>query len=156
MKLHLCAVGRLRAGPERDLCTDYVTRFNRTGRALGLGPLTIHEVEDRKGGGMKAEAALLRKAIPAGAVICVLDERGRQMTSPDFAGKLADWRDQGRQDLALVIGGADGIDAALRRDADMALSLGKMVWPHMLARVMLTEQLYRAATILAGTPYHRV
>ncbi len=156
MRLHLCAVGRLRAGPERELCADYVTRFNRTGRALGLGPLTIHEVEDRKGGGMKAEAALLRKAIPAGAVICVLDERGRQMTSPDFAGKLADWRDQGRQDLALVIGGADGIDAALRRDADMALSLGKMVWPHMLARVMLTEQLYRAATILAGTPYHRV
>jgi len=156
MKLHLCAVGRLRAGPERDLCTDYVTRFNRTGRALGLGPLAIHEVEDRKGGGMKAEAALLRKAIPADAVICVLDERGRQMTSPDFAAKLADWRDQGRQDLALVIGGADGIDAALRKDADMALSLGKMVWPHMLARVMLTEQLYRAATILAGTPYHRV
>jgi len=155
MKLHLCAVGRLRAGPERDLCTDYVTRFNRTGRALGLGPLTIHEVEDRKGGGMKAEAALLRKAIPAGAVICVLDERGRQMTSPDFAASLADWRDQGRQDLALVIGGADGIDAALRKDADMALSFGKMVWPHMLVRVMLTEQLYRAATILAGTPYHR-
>ncbi len=156
MKLHLCAVGRLRAGPERDLCTDYVTRFDRTGRALGLGPLTIHEVENRKGGGMKAEAALLRKAIPAGAVVCVLDERGRQMTSPDFAAKLADWRDQGRQDLALVIGGADGIDAALRKDADIALSLGKMVWPHMLARVMLTEQLYRAATILAGTPYHRV
>ncbi|MDQ7079822.1 MAG: 23S rRNA (pseudouridine(1915)-N(3))-methyltransferase RlmH [Paracoccaceae bacterium] len=155
MKLHLCAVGRLRAGPERDLCTDYITRFNRNGRALGLGPLTIHEVEDRKGGGMKAEAALLRKSIPAGAVICVLDERGRQMTSPDFAARLADWRDQGRQDLALVIGGADGIDPALRSDADMALSFGKMVWPHMLVRVMLTEQLYRAATILAGTPYHR-
>ncbi len=155
MKLHLCVVGRLRAGAERDLCTDYATRFNRTGRALGLGPLTIHEVEDRKGGGMRAEAALLRKAIPAGAVVCVLDERGRQMTSPDFAARLAEWRDQGRQDLALVIGGADGIDAALRKDADMALSLGKMVWPHMLARVMLTEQLYRAATILAGTPYHR-
>ncbi len=155
MKLHLCVVGRLHAGAERDLCTDYATRFNRTGRALGLGPLTIHEVEDRKGGGMRAEAALLRKAIPAGAVVCVLDERGRQMTSPDFAARLAEWRDQGRQDLALVIGGADGIDAALRKDADMALSLGKMVWPHMLARVMLTEQLYRAATILAGTPYHR-
>jgi len=155
MKLHLCAAGRLRTGPERDLCSDYVTRFNRTGRALGLGPLTIHEVDDRKGGGMKAEAALLRKAIPDGAVICVLDERGRQMTSPDFAAQLAAWRDQGRRDLALVIGGADGIDAALREDADMALSFGRMVWPHMLVRVMLTEQLYRAATILAGTPYHR-
>ncbi len=155
MRLHLCAVGRLRASPERDLCTDYVTRFNRTGRALGLGPLNMHEVEDRKGGGMKAEAALLRKTIPQDAVICVLDERGRQMTSPDFATRLADWRDQGQQDLALVIGGADGIDPALRSDADMALSFGKMVWPHMLVRVMLTEQLYRAATILAGTPYHR-
>jgi len=155
MRLHLCAVGRLRPSPERDLCTDYATRFNRTGRALGLGPLNMHEVEDRKGGGRQAEAALLRKTIPQDAVICVLDERGRQMTSPDFATRLADWRDQGQQDLALVIGGADGLDPALRSDADMALSFGKMVWPHMLVRVMLTEQLYRAATILAGTPYHR-
>ena len=155
MKVTICAVGRLRAGPEREMIDDYLTRFDRTGRALGLGPVDIREVEDRKGGGMAAEAALLRKAIPDGAVICALDERGRDLTSPEFARQIARWRDDGRGDFAVVIGGADGIDPALRADADMAISLGKMVWPHMLVRVMLSEQLYRAATILAGGPYHR-
>ncbi len=156
MRVHICAVGRLRAGPERALIDDYLTRFDRTGRGLGLGPLTIHEVEDKKGGGMAAEAALLERAIPKGAVICTMDERGKLMSSPDFADKLANWRDAGRGDLAFVIGGADGIDPALRAKADFSLSFGKMVWPHMLARVMLSEQLYRAASILGGSPYHRV
>ena len=155
MRVHICAVGRLRSGPERALIDDYLTRFDRTGRALGLGPCTLHEVEDKKGGGMKAEAALLDRALPAGAVIVALDERGKLLSSPEFSDKLAGWRDMGRGDLAFVIGGADGIDPALRARADFKLSFGKMVWPHMLARVMLTEQLYRAASILAGTPYHR-
>ncbi len=155
MRLHLCAVGRLRPGPELSLVQDYLTRFDRTGRALGLGPAQVHEVDDRKGGGMAAEAALLRRAVPEGAALWVLDERGRQMTSPEFAQALARQRDDGRGDLALVIGGADGIDPGLRGEADQALSFGAMVWPHMLVRVMLAEQLYRAATILAGGPYHR-
>jgi 23S rRNA (pseudouridine1915-N3)-methyltransferase len=155
MRLHICAVGRLRASPEKDLIDDYLTRFDRTGRALGLGPASVIEVEDKKNAGMAAEAALLRKALPKGAVLCTLDERGKVMSSPDFASRLADWRDTGRQDLALVIGGADGIDPKLRAEADFSLSFGKMVWPHMLVRVMLAEQLYRAATILAGGPYHR-
>lgn len=156
MRVHICAVGRLRAGPEKDLIDDYLTRFDRTGRALGLGPIQIIEVEDKKNGGMPAEAALLRRAIPDGAVICVLDERGRVETSPDFANRLGAWRDQGRGDVAFVIGGADGIAKEMRQDADHALSFGKMVWPHMLVRVMVAEQLYRAASILAGGPYHRV
>lgn len=156
MRVHICAVGRLRSGPEAELIADYTTRFDRTGRALGLGPLTISEVEDKKGGGMQAEAALLDRALPKGAVICVMDERGKVMTSPAFADQLGAWRDAGRGDVAFVIGGADGIDPALRARADFALSFGKMVWPHMLARAMLTEQLYRAASILAGSPYHRV
>ena len=156
MRVHICAVGRLRAGPERALIDDYLTRFDRTGRPLGLGPATLHEVEDRKGGGMTAEADLLDRAVPSGALLAVLDERGKIMPSPDFAAELARWRDNGRQDVAFVIGGADGIAPALRDRADFALSFGKMVWPHMLARVMLTEQLYRAASILAGSPYHRV
>jgi len=156
MRVQLCAVGRLRKGPELALFEDYQTRFDRTGRALGLGPLTLSEVEDRKGGGMAAEADLLRRALPDGAVLCVLDERGKVTSSPDFANRLAAWRDQGRRDCAFVIGGADGIDPALRQQADFALSFGAMVWPHMLVRVMLAEQLYRAASILAGAPYHRV
>lgn len=156
MRLHLCAVGRIRSGAERDLIDDYLKRFDRTGRALGLGPVREHEVEDKKNGGMEAEAALLDRACPSGAVRIVLDERGETMTSPEFAARLARWRDQGAQDVALFIGGADGLSSDLRAGADAALSLGAMVWPHALARVMLAEQLYRAATILAGSPYHRV
>ena len=156
MRVHIIAVGRLRTGPEKDLVDDYLTRFDRSGRGLGLGPARVLEVGDRKSGGMPAEAALLRRAIPEGALLAVMDERGRMESSPDFAGRLVQWRDQGRGDLALVIGGADGIDPALRAEADFALSFGKMVWPHMLVRVMLAEQLYRAASILSGAPYHRV
>jgi 23S rRNA (pseudouridine1915-N3)-methyltransferase len=155
MRLHLCAVGRLRAGPERDLVDDYLQRLDRSGRALGLGPVQEHEVEDKKNAGMGAEAELLARAVPAGAVLVTLDERGKLLTSPEFAALLAKWRDAGRQDLAFVIGGADGIDPALRARADFSVSFGAMVWPHMLVRVMLAEQLYRAASILAGAPYHR-
>jgi len=156
MRLHLCAVGRLRAGPERALVDDYLSRTDRTGRPLGLGPVTEHEVEDRKGGGMSAEGLLLAKVVPDGAALCVLDERGKTLSSPEFAQTLAGWRDAGRQDAAFVIGGADGVDPALRQRADLAISFGRMVWPHMLVRVMLAEQLYRATTILSGSPYHRV
>ena len=148
-------MGRLRSGPERALIDDYLTRFDRTGRPLGLGPVTEHEVEDKKNLGMSAEAILLDRAMPSGALIATLDERGRVMTSPEFAEQLARWRDAGRQDVAFVIGGADGIDPALRARADFSLSFGKMVWPHMLVRVMLAEQIYRATTILSGGPYHR-
>ncbi|SLN68501.1 Ribosomal RNA large subunit methyltransferase H [Roseivivax jejudonensis] len=154
MRIHLCVVGRLRSGPEHALVDDYLGRFDKSGRGLGLGPARIIEVEDRKGGGMAAEAALLRRARPSGA-LCTLDERGRTMTSIEFADTLARLRDQGVQDLSFVIGGADGIDPDLRTEADLSLSFGAMVWPHMLARVMLAEQLYRAASILAGSPYHR-
>ncbi|MEM9125952.1 MAG: 23S rRNA (pseudouridine(1915)-N(3))-methyltransferase RlmH [Pseudomonadota bacterium] len=156
MRISIIAVGRLRAGPEKTLLDDYLTRFDRTGRGLGLGPARVVEVEDRKNAGMGAEATLLRKAMPKGAVICTLDERGRVMSSPEFAQKLGNWRDAGRQDLALMIGGADGIDPALRSKADFSISFGSMVWPHMLVRVMLAEQLYRATNILSGGPYHRV
>ena len=114
------------------------------------------EVEDRKGGGKPAEAALLSRQIPDGAAVIALDERGRLLSSPDFAAALARFRDDGRSDAVFLIGGADGLDPSLRDRADLMLSFGAMVWPHMLARVMLAEQLYRAATILAGSPYHRV
>ncbi|MBP9952508.1 MAG: 23S rRNA (pseudouridine(1915)-N(3))-methyltransferase RlmH [Cypionkella sp.] len=155
MRVHICAVGRLRAGPERELLTDYLTRFDRTGRVLGLGPAMQIEVEDKKNMGMAAESILLERAIPGGALMVAMDERGQMLSSPEFAHALAKWRDGGRQDLVFVIGGADGIDPALRAKADAAISFGAMVWPHMLVRVMLAEQLYRAATILGGGPYHR-
>ncbi len=153
MKLHLLAVGRLRRGPEKALVDEYLERFAKAGRGLGLPPATLVEV-DGKGAGMAAEAELLAKSLPSGAVRVVLDERGAQLSSPAFAARLGDWRDRA-EDVAFVIGGADGLDPGIRDGADLAISFGTMVWPHMLVRVMLAEQLYRAASILAGGPYHR-
>ncbi|MDD8021549.1 MAG: 23S rRNA (pseudouridine(1915)-N(3))-methyltransferase RlmH [Paracoccaceae bacterium] len=155
MKVTIAAVGRLRKSPELALIEDYLERFGKAGRAFGLGPALVVEVEDKKNLGMEAEAVLLERALPAGAVVVTLDERGALMSSPEFAEKLAGWRDGGR-DVAFVIGGADGIAPGLRAKADFSISFGKMVWPHMLVRVMLAEQIYRAGQILAGTPYHRV
>jgi len=156
MKVTVCAVGRLAGrSEERALTDDYMGRFDQTGRKLGWGPFSEVEVEARKGSSMAEEAVLLRKAVPKGAVLVCMDERGRGMSSPKFADKLRGWADQGR-DVAFVIGGADGIDPGLRANADMLLSFGAMVWPHKLVRVMLAEQLYRAASIAAGGPYHRV
>ena len=156
MRLHVCAVGRLRAGPERSLVDDYYTRFDRTGRPLGLGPVAELQVEDKKNLGMSAEAVLLERAIPSGALIATLDERGRVLSSPEFAEQMAKWRDGGRQDVAFVIGGADGIDPSLRAKAEFSLSFGRMVWPHMLVRVMLAEQIYRACTIMKNEKYHHL
>lgn len=155
MRLHILAVGRARGGPEAALTADYLDRAAKTGRALGIGEAHLVEVEARKATGMAAEADALRRALPQGARTICLDERGKLLSSPDLATRLADWRDSGTRDAAFLIGGADGLDPALRAAADLTLSFGPMVWPHMLVRVMLAEQLYRATSILAGTPYHR-
>ncbi|RMD46681.1 MAG: 23S rRNA (pseudouridine(1915)-N(3))-methyltransferase RlmH [Alphaproteobacteria bacterium] len=155
MRLRLIAVGRLRAGPERELVDDWLARAGRGGRALGFGPIEEIEIDERRHRTPAAQAEAIRAALPAGAALCVLDERGRTLSSPEFAARLAGWRDAGRPAAALVIGGADGLTPELRAQADLVLSFGPMVWPHMLARAMLAEQLYRAVTILAGTPYHR-
>jgi len=155
VRLTVLAVGRLRGGPERALVDDYLGRAGRTGRALGLAPVGEQEVEDRRGGGPGAEALLLGRAIPEGAAVCALDEGGARLDSPAFAARLAGWRDAGRGEAVFLIGGAGGLGPGLLARADLVLSLGPMVWPHLLVRVMLAEQLYRAATILAGSPYHR-
>lgn len=153
MKLHLVAVGRMRLGPEKTMVDDYLSRFAKVGRGLGLPPVSLIEI-DARGAGMTAEGEAIARALPLGAALAILDERGRAVTSPEFAAQLGTWRDAAR-DVAFVIGGAGGIDPALRDRADAAFSLGAMVWPHLLVRVMLAEQLYRAAAILAGSPYHR-
>jgi 23S rRNA (pseudouridine1915-N3)-methyltransferase len=155
VRVTLCAVGRARSGPEAALVEDYLARFSRTGRPHGLGPAELVEVEDRLRGGPSPEARLLAAALPKDARLVALDERGRTMNSPDFAAFLGRAAAEGTRDLAFVIGGADGLAPDLRDRANLVLSLGPMVWPHLLVRVMLAEQLYRAATILAGGPYHR-
>jgi 23S rRNA (pseudouridine1915-N3)-methyltransferase len=154
LRITIAAVGRLKAGPEAALVADYLARFDRTGRPLGLGPARVVEVEDRHGRGPAAEASLLAAAVPKGATLAALDERGRDLSSPEFAEYLRRTA-EGARELAFVIGGADGLDAGLRERAATVVAFGRMVWPHALARVMLAEQLYRAASILAGTPYHR-
>lgn len=155
MQVKIAAVGRLRGGPEAALVSDYLSRIDKIGRPVGIGPAGVQEVEAKKGG-MAAEAVLLEKAVEGTRPLIVLDERGKLLSSPEFAEKLGAWRDDGAQVVTFVIGGADGIDPALRAKADFALSFGRMVWPHMLVRVMLAEQLYRATSILTGSPYHRV
>lgn len=154
MRIDILAVGRLKKGAEAELVADYLDRFAKQGRSLGLPSVGVIEVEDKRGGGMAAEADLLSRAIPAGAALVMLDERGEQPTSPEFAARIAQYRDAAR-DLCFVIGGADGLLPQLRDRADWQISFGRMVWPHLLVRVMVAEQLYRAATILAGSPYHR-
>lgn len=154
MHLKIAAVGRLRGGPEADLVSDYLSRIDKIGRSVGIGPTSVQEVEAKKNG-MAAEAVLLEKATHGARPLIALDERGKTLSSPEFASKLGEWRDQGCSTAVFIIGGADGIDPALRAKADMSLSFGRMVWPHMLVRVMLAEQLYRATSILTGSPYHR-
>jgi 23S rRNA (pseudouridine1915-N3)-methyltransferase len=155
LRVTIVAVGRLRAGPEAELVADYLARFDRAGRPLGLGPARLVEVEDRRGGGQVAEAGLIAAQVPKGALLVALDERGETLDSPGFAAMLRRAVESGRRDIAFAIGGADGLDAGLRDRAERVISFGRLVWPHMLARAMLAEQLYRAASILAGTPYHR-
>ncbi|GMG82492.1 23S rRNA (pseudouridine(1915)-N(3))-methyltransferase RlmH [Paralimibaculum aggregatum] len=155
MRLTIAAVGRLKGGPEGELVADYAARAGAAGRALGLGPVQVAEVDERKARDAEAQGARLLSMIPEGAAAVALDERGKLLDSPGLARLIADFRDAGRGETVFLIGGADGHTEALRSRADRLLSFGPMVWPHMLARAMLAEQLYRAVTILAGSPYHR-
>jgi len=144
----------MKPGPEATLVADYLARADAAGRALGLGPSRVVEIDERKHASPDAQAAAILGAVGPVPLVA-LDERGCALASPDFAGRLAGWRDGGARELAFAIGGADGHGAAVRDRAALTLSFGPMVWPHMLARVMLAEQLYRAVSILAGAPYHR-
>jgi 23S rRNA (pseudouridine1915-N3)-methyltransferase len=156
MRIVICAVGRSRTGPLRTLYEEFAGRIEATRL---FGRCELREVEERRAlpaAELKVrEADLLAAAIPKNAAVVALDARGQSMTSEAFATRLAKWRDGGTADLAFVIGGADGLDKALIAKADLVLSLGAMTWPHLLVRAMLAEQVYRAATILQGHPYHR-
>jgi 23S rRNA (pseudouridine1915-N3)-methyltransferase len=153
MKITLLAVGKLGASPEAALARDYAERATATGRSLALGPVQIVEVEARKPG-KAAEAAALQAHL-AGAHVIVCDEHGKALASRAFASRLGRLRDDGCRHLVLVIGGADGLDPSLLAEANETLAFGVQTWPHALVRVMLAEQIYRAAAILAGSPYHR-
>lgn len=155
MKITIACVGR--AGrAKHDASQSLIEAY----RERLPWPVTIREVEDRKVGGTAAErkareAALLLAALPKGAVIIALDEGGKSLTSRAFADQLRAWRDNGEQEITFVIGGADGLDRGIIDKARLTLSLSAMTWPHLLARVMLLEQLYRAWSLQTGHPYHR-
>jgi 23S rRNA (pseudouridine1915-N3)-methyltransferase len=154
VRITILAVGRLGRAPEAQLARDYAERATASGRALGLGPVEIVEVEGRKSG-KGAEADALAAQLGDGARLIACDEHGKARTSREFAGHLGRLRDDGVRRLVLMIGGADGLDAPLLARADETLAFGVQTWPHALVRAMLAEQVYRAVTILAGSPYHR-
>ena len=147
------AIGALKRGPERELVDDYLSRFEKTGRQIGLRSLTEHELPS--GGGRDAEAERLMARCPPGAAIAALDERGKADGSEGFSSWIGDLRDRGNSDLCFLIGGAEGHGAAVRSSASRLIAYGPQTWPHKLVRVMVAEQIYRAATLLAGTPYHK-
>ncbi len=153
MRITILAVGRLKASPEKSLIDDYADRFRKTGRGIGFRGLEMIEVES--GGGMQAEGARLLSRIPQGARVIRLDESGPQKPSKPFAKQIAKWRDDGLPDLIFLIGGAEGYSKEVRAAVPDTLAFGAQTWPHRLVKVMLTEQLYRAAGMLAGTPYHK-
>ena len=158
MKLVVAAVGRLKAGPERDLAARYRERAAAIGRSLGFRSVDVVEIDESRRRGadrVTKETTRLCAAIPENAAIVALDARGKALSSTDLAGRLERWRDRGTPAIIFLIGGADGLAERLRGRAELALGFGAATWPHQLVRIMLLEQIYRAMTILAGHPYHR-
>jgi 23S rRNA (pseudouridine1915-N3)-methyltransferase len=158
MKIAILAVGRLKAGPERDLAERYFERAVAAGRRLGL-TFGVQELAESRAAGAEArkdqEAAAILAKVPRDSVLVILDEHGSGLDSAAFAERLRKWRDGGKAEVSIVIGGPDGTATAVAERADLRVAFGAMTWPHQLVRIMLAEQLYRAVTILSGHPYHR-
>ena len=159
MRIIVAAIGRLKRGPETELSERYRKRAADTGRQLGLRAVEIVEIRESRaadaGKRMLEESIALANVIPQGAAVALLDAGGDNLDSASLAAQLAKWRGQGRPAAVFLIGGPDGLSPSLRDKAELRLSFGAATWPHQLVRVMLLEQLYRAATILTGHPYHR-
>jgi 23S rRNA (pseudouridine1915-N3)-methyltransferase len=159
MRLLVVCIGRLKQGPERELAERYRERFDDTGRKLGFRGLEIHEIAESRARDpatrIGEEATAISAAIPDKSILVALDERGDNIDSSTFARHLGRWRDQSVANTIFMIGGADGLSPELRRKAKLSVAFGSATWPHQMVRVMLLEQIYRAATILAGHPYHR-
>jgi 23S rRNA (pseudouridine1915-N3)-methyltransferase len=159
MRLVVISIGRLKQGPERELAERYRERFQDIGRKLGFRGLEIHEIPESRArdapSRISEEALAISALIPEKSVLVALDERGRSIDSAAFARQLGKWRDEAVATTIFMIGGADGLSPDLRRKATLSMAFGSATWPHQMVRVMLLEQIYRAATILAGHPYHR-
>jgi 23S rRNA (pseudouridine1915-N3)-methyltransferase len=158
MHMTIAAIGRLKAGREREVIARYLDRIDKGGRRLGL-TLSVKELNEGRASTAperkKEEAGAILAVAPGDALLVALDERGTALTSRAFAERLSAWRDGGTDELVFAIGGPDGLDEAVLQRARLRLAFGSMTWPHQLARLMLAEQLYRAITIASGHPYHR-
>lgn len=159
MKVAIHAVGRMKAGPEKELADRYLDRFSKSGGPLGLDFSGVTEIAESRAQSVderrREEADRLRAQMASGTALVLLDERGKNLSSQQFADKIAALRDGGQRGLMIAIGGPDGHDEVLRSEAKLLISFGAATWPHQMVRIMLGEQLYRAATILSGHPYHR-
>lgn len=159
MKISIHAVGRMKAGPEKQLADRYFERFAKSGPTVGLEFSGLVEIAEGRAQTAterrREEGQKLQTQLQQGTVLMLLDERGRDFSSEDLAGRIGLLRDGRRKALVIAIGGADGHDQSLRDQAELMVSFGALTWPHQLVRVMLGEQLYRVATILSGHPYHR-
>jgi len=159
LRILIAAIGKLKSGPERELCDRYLDRAQKSGRPLGLTRIDVREWPESRAGrndDRKAEEALtLASELPEGAMVVLLDEHGSNPTSVDFANLIADHRDKGIADLVFVIGGPDGHGPQMIARAHKTIAFGAMTWPHQVIRILLAEQIYRATTILSGHPYHR-
>jgi len=151
MNITLAAVGRLKSGPEKALWEDYARRLTWS--------LTLKEVEEKKPLKpkqlMEKEGTLLLNAVPAGATLIALDKSGKSLSSEQFAAQFQGWMSDGVKDIAFLIGGSDGLSQEVLSKSHLKLSMGAQTWPHMLARCMLLEQIYRAQCILGNHPYHK-
>lgn len=158
MRIQIAAIGRMKAGPERELVSRYLDRANMAGRALGLSGPIVHEHPESRAGTAalrRTEEARALAAHQGDGLLVALDERGELLDSPTLAARIARWRDDGRPLLTFAIGGADGLTPELLAGAALRLSFSPLTWPHQLVRIMLAEQLYRTMTLLSGHPYHR-
>jgi 23S rRNA (pseudouridine1915-N3)-methyltransferase len=159
MRILIAAVGRLKQGPERELAERYRKRAADAGRSVGLSAFDIVEIRESRADNaerrMTEESIAIANVLPDRAVTVILDERGENLGSAAFAGRLQAWRSEDRPAVAFIIGAADGLAPSLRAQTRLALAFGAATWPHQFVRIMLLEQLYRATTLLSGHPYHR-
>lgn len=159
MRVVLLAIGRMKKGPETELVERYLKRAGQAGRQIGLRGIEIIEIRESRaadaGKRMVEESIALANVIPEGAVTVMLDERGDNLGSADFADHMRKWRDAGVPAAVFIVGGPDGLAQSLREKAKLKLAFGAATWPHQMVRIMLLEQVYRAITILSGHPYHR-
>jgi 23S rRNA (pseudouridine1915-N3)-methyltransferase len=159
VRILIAAVGRMKAGPERDLAERYRKRAAQAGRSVGLTNVEIVEIKESRASDparrMLEESIAIANVIPERAVGVLMDERGESLSSSAFAGHLQAWRTEDKLAVVFIIGGADGLAPGLKDNAKLTLAFGAATWPHQLVRVLLLEQIYRAVTILSGHPYHR-